>query len=72
MALHLYNGVIKFNDIQDYMSEMPSMSWYSDDIIPGNVLNINLNVSIDTKLSTCETHMSNIQHFSCMFRIVRA
>ena len=54
MALHLYDRVIKFYDTQSEMSAIHSMSCHSDDNMPENVFNVHVNLSIDTKLFTCE------------------
>ena len=54
MDLHLYDCVIKYHDTQADMSVIPSMYWHSKDIIPWNVFNVHVNVSIDSKLSMCK------------------
>ena len=43
------------------MSAIPSMSWYLADNMPEKFFNINVNVSIDTKLSTQEIRTYNIK-----------
>ena len=48
------------------------MSWNSDDNMPGNVLNIHADVSIDTKLSMYEIRTYDIKHLSVTFHIARA
>ena len=72
MALHLYYCVIKCHDTQADISEIPSMYGHLDNKIPGNVLNIQVNVSIDTKLFTCKILMYDMKHFSGMCYIARA
>ena len=69
---HLYVFVINCCDTLAYMSSIPSMSHHLDDNIPENVFNIDVNVSIDTKLCTCEICTYKIKHFSRTCHIVCA
>ena len=39
------------------------MSWHLNDNMPGNVFNVHTDVSIDTKLFTCEMRTYDIKHF---------
>ena len=39
------------------------MSWHSNDNLPGKVFNVHTDVSIDTKLFTCEIRTYDIKHF---------
>ena len=50
MALNLYDHVIKCHNTRTDFPEIPSMSWHLEDNMTGNVLNVNVNVSIDTKM----------------------
>ena len=71
MLLHLYDHVIKCHDTRAKLSEMPSMSWYYEDNILGNVFNVHVNLSTDTKLCTCKICTHNINFFSGTRHIVR-
>ena len=71
MALNLYNSIIKCHNTRAEISEIPSMSWHLDDNMPGKVLNVHVNVPIDTKLSTCKIHKKYIKHFSGTCHIAR-
>ena len=54
MALHLYNRVTECQNTRADMSAIPSISWNLNSNMPGNIFNVNVNVSIATKLSTCK------------------
>ena len=70
--LHLYDRVIKCHDTRDAMSEITSMFWNSDNNMPGNIFNVHVNVSIDTKLSTVKIRPYDIKYFSGTCHIARA
>ena len=59
----MYDSVIKCHNTQDNMSAVPSMYWNLNDNVPGNVFNVHTDVSIDTKLFTCEIHTYDIKRF---------
>ena len=62
-SLYLYDIAIKCNDTRADMSEIPSMYWYLEENIPGNVFIVRANVSIDTKLFTCKIFTYDIKKF---------
>ena len=64
-SLHSYDPVIKCHDTQDEMSAMPSISRNSNNNIPGNVLTVHTDVSLDAKLFTCKIRTYGIKHFFC-------
>ena len=72
MALHFYDRFIKCHDTQTYMSEILSMSCHFDDNMLGNFFDVYVNVSIDTKLYTCEIRKYDIKHFSGTCHIARS
>ena len=63
MFLTFYDRVIKCHDTRNDMSEIISMSWHSNDNIPGNVFNVHTDMSIDTKLFTFKICTYDIQNF---------
>ena len=62
-SLHFYDRVIKCHDIRDEMSAIPSMSWHSNNNMPGSVFKFYADVSIDTELFTYEIRTYDIKHF---------
>ena len=72
MDLHLYSRFIKYHNTRADMSAIPSMSWNLENNIPGNVFNVHVNVSIDTKLFTVEIRTYDLKKFSGMCHTARA
>ena len=62
-SLHLYNHDIQCHNTRDDISDIPSMSWHSNNNMPGNVFNVHTNVSIETKLFTFEIRAYGLKHF---------
>ena len=61
-SLYLYDCVIKYHNTRADMSAIPSLSWHSENNMQGNVFNVHVNVSIDTKMSMCKISTYNIKH----------
>ena len=71
-SLNLYDRVIKCHDTQDDMSVIPSMSWHSNNNMPGDVFNVHIDVSIDAKLFMCKIRTYDIKASSGTLRSAHA